>query len=377
MTQLPISDRLTTQMVRGAAHIGPPAPSSAAVWQQFSVGFRQWTLRAFESDIRKWIDWWEALPDRQPLSSGASLEAYAHQLEQRLAPNSLHRHIWTISRFLKACGTLDQAGSLVVERSLRANRAILDERSRGSHRSCVFGWEYIQRLAAYADPELLADARNMAILCILYDTMAPKAQILGNFYAREWHVLPVETEDLTRNPDGSGSLQWSADGDRPRPRSYLSAHTMRWLDHWLRLRKPSRYLFAFGTGRSYSAPAWFNSVRGMLERAGIHVESFGFTSPRLGMAQDLLRAGTSANDIRDVAGWRTQQPVMRLLRSPTRANPTQCLAESRAREQQHSERRSTRKSQLNPVMRDLFEPAPLPVGSACASRGNAARPGSP
>jgi hypothetical protein len=196
----------------------------------------------------------------------------------------------------------------------------------------------------------------MAILCVLYDSMAPISQILGQFYSREWHVLPVESADLLRNPDGSGALRLSADGDRPRPRAYLSADTMRWVDRWEQLRDPSRYLFASGTGRSFSPAGWLVSVKRMFERAGVQAQHFGYSSARLGMATDLLQAGTSAHDIRDVAGWRSEQPVMRLLRSPARAEPTRCLAEMRARAAQPGTTRHSPRAPLSQVMGDLFEP---------------------
>ena len=142
---------------------------------------------------------------------------------QRLGkkPATIRRYLGTITRAHAAAGLVTPCASDPVRLALKEMGQTSSARQRQAY---ALGWTEIKDFVQYAGTGL-RPARERALLCVAYDTMARRSELVA-----------LNFEDVTLLPNGSGTVlirRSKTDTVGQGATAYLSRETVRHLQVWL------------------------------------------------------------------------------------------------------------------------------------------------
>ncbi|MGE0736613.1 MAG: site-specific integrase [Alphaproteobacteria bacterium] len=152
----------------------------------------------------------------------------------------------------------------------------------------------------------LHGARDRALLCVAYDTLCRRSELVA-----------LSVADVQDDEDGSGSiLVRRSKGDQEGHGSvrYLAPQTVQAVRDWLHAAHITEGALFRSLGRAGAVgdPLTPQEVARILRRlclrAGIDPAGIGGHSTRVGAAQDMVAAGLEVGEIMQAGGWKT--PVM-------------------------------------------------------------------
>jgi integrase len=334
--RMTLEQRLLTTLNRIALAVGTEVPNASQLSERacenWTARLRPNSIRSIESDLRLWIDWWSASLASSPPLDAQTIVIYIRSLEDRaLSRQSIIRAAASLKMVLEIFGWPDPTARSVVAQVQHSSQLESGRDWTREPAAKAFGWTQVQKCLATAIPTNPVDTRNMAILLVLYDTLARPAQLLGEKTLGKWYVSPLRPEAISHQTDGAGTIHINGPQGGPSERCYLSPLTMIWIKRHQALSPSGQYLFPSLRGAPCSAVLWLATMQPLLRRLGPGAPRFGLASLRLGAATDMLRAGTSLDDVRQSARWAQFNPVLRLIRAPSLQQPTRQLAELQGR----------------------------------------------
>ena len=322
-----LPDRVTRAFERACRHCLGDVPELARVTSDaiaaVTAGRSARTIRSIHYQIDKWMDWWESAGRPERPGSMRSVSDYLGYLEaSKRVPSTIALRLGTMIQLLAAIGWPDPqaAGALQLARK---PYHILMRRLRKPVSPRPIGWDQIQACLPLVDLTKKHQVRAIAVLLVLYDSLAREDAVLGHSEGRVWQVNPPRRSDLRRMPDGSGRLRLRTP---TRAVGYFDAvltpTTMTWLDRVLSQRRDADGpLFLSGCGRAWHMGSWRVTVSKLLERAGAADRVITGRAVRVGKARDLARAGSTLHAIQRAGFWASIESVRHVVGSAMPPEP--------------------------------------------------------
>lgn len=322
-----LPDRVTRAFERACRHCVGDVPQLASVTSEaiaaVTTGRRARTMRSIHYKIDKWMDWWEAADRPERPGSIRSVSDYLAYLEHsKRASSTIADSVSIMIRFLAAISWPDPRAAEVLRRVHRLHH-VVRRRVRKPASTRPIGWDQIQACLPMVDLTKKHQARAIAVLLVLYDSLAREDAVLGHREGRVWQVNPPRRSDLRHMPDGSGRLRLRTP---TRAVGYFDAvltpTTMTWLDRVLSQRRDAEGpLFLSGCGRAWSIGSWRVTVSKVLKRAGAVDRVITGRAVRVGKARDLARAGSTLKAIQRAGFWASLESVRHVVGPAMPAEP--------------------------------------------------------
>lgn len=322
-----LPDRVTRAFERACRHCLGDIPELARVTSDaiaaLTTGRSARTARSIHYQIDKWMDWWQAAGRPERPGSVRSVSDYLSDLEaSKRAPSTLVLRVGTMTRLLAVIGWPDPRAAGVLKLAKRQYHVAL-RTVRKPASSRPVGWDQIQACLPMVDLTKKHQVRAIAVLLVLYDSLAREDAVLGHSEGRVWQVNPPRRSDLRRMPDGSGRLRLRTP---TRAVGYydavLTPTTMTWLGRALSQRRDADGpLFLSGHGRAWSMGAWRVAVTKLLRRAGAADRVITGRAVRVGKARDLASTGVSLKAIQRAFFWASIESVRHVVGSALPPEP--------------------------------------------------------
>jgi integrase len=223
-------------------------------------------------------------------------------------PATIRRYVATIARAHIAAGLLSPCASEPVRLALKEMGRNTTSRQR---QALALGWKEIKEFIESAGEGLRAD-RERALLCVAYDTMARRSELVA-----------FNVEDVEFMPSGSGTIlirRSKTDQTGEGSRNYLAGDTVKWLKIWLEnagIAEGAIFRRLVGQGRVGEGlhPDIISDIYkrvarwiGMSEKQVDHVSGH---SVRVGATQDLLALNIDLASVMQAGRWRSTRMPMR------------------------------------------------------------------
>ena len=255
--------------------------ADGAIFQTFCEGRRKSFLPADPKTIRAFIE---------------------HEVTAGKKPATVRRYIATIGRAHVGAGLLNPCSSEAVRLALKKMGR---ETSARPAQARALGWTEIKQFIESADEGLRAD-RERAMLCIAYETLARRAELVA-----------LELRDIEIWPNGTGQAlirRGKIDAAGQGRVAYLSRETVKWLKIWLAHAKISEGpIFRRLIGRNEigdglhpgSIAPIFKRVARWIGMPARFVAEVSGHSTRVGAAQDLAELDIDLAAITQAGGWKS------------------------------------------------------------------------
>jgi integrase len=223
-------------------------------------------------------------------------------------PATVRRYVATIARIHVAVGLADPCASEPVKMAVR--EMALNTTAR-QHQAWALGWKEIKEFIDSAGTGLRAD-RERALLCVAYDTMARRAELVA-----------LDLADFSFMPNGTGTVlirRSKTDQDGQGAMGYLSRDSVRWLRIWLENAKITEgAIFRRLVGRRRVGerlhPDIVSDIYKRVARwVGLpakQVAQVSGHSIRIGATQDLLALNIDLASVMQAGRWKSTAMPMR------------------------------------------------------------------
>lgn len=172
-------------------------------------------------------------------------------------------------------------------------------------------WDDIRVVLAVLDPKQRADLRDAALLCVAYDGMLRRSELVG-----------VTVADIHTENDGSGRLllaRSKVDQEGEGATLFLAPNTMTRIKAWLsaaQITEGAIFRTLKGNGRKHPGDALNPSTvreifRRLSKKAGIDLDRISGHSTRVGATQDLLAASIGRDEIKRAGRWKSDVMIVR------------------------------------------------------------------
>ncbi len=231
-----------------------------------------------------------------------------HCVKQQKKPATIRRYVATIARAHIAAGLLSPCASEPVRLALKE----MGQKTSGRQRQALaLGWKEIKEFIDAAGEGLRAD-RERALLCVAYDTMARRSELVA-----------FNVKDIEFLPNGSGTLlirRSKTDQAGEGSRAYLAGETVKWLKIWLDnagIMEGAVFRLLLGQGRvgerlhpDIISDIYKRVARwiGMSEK---QVNQVSGHSVRVGAAQDMLALNIDLGSVMQAGRWKSTRMPMR------------------------------------------------------------------
>jgi integrase len=231
-----------------------------------------------------------------------------HCVQQLKKPATVRRYVATIASAHIAAGLLSPCASEPVRLALKEMGRKTSARQR---QALALGWKEVKQFIDSAGEGLRAD-RERALLCVAYDTMARRSELVA-----------FNLEDVEFVPNGSGTLlirRSKTDQAGEGSRAYLAGDTVKWLKIWLEnagINEGAMFRRLVGQGRVgerlnadiisdiYKRIArWIGMPAKLVAQVSGH-------SVRVGAAQDLLVLNIDLGSVMQAGRWKSTRMPMR------------------------------------------------------------------
>jgi site-specific recombinase XerD len=285
-------------------------------WQSMAEGaYAKNTRRAQKADGAIFQAFCERLGVAHFPATPQTIRAFIeHCVKQEKKPATIRRYVATIARAHIAAGLLSPCASEAVRLALKKMGRETSSRQR---QALALGWKEIKEFIDCAGEGLRAD-RERALLCVAYDTMARRSELVA-----------FDVEDMEFMPDGSGVIlirRSKTDREGEGSTAYLAGQTVRWLKIWMEnagIREGSVFRRLVGQNRvgerlnpDIIADVLKRVARwiGMSEK---QVNEVSGHSVRVGAAQDLLALNIDLGSVMQAGRWKSTRMPMRYAESVT------------------------------------------------------------
>jgi len=231
-----------------------------------------------------------------------------HCIQQQKKPATIRRYVATIARAHIAAGLSSPCASEPVRLALKEMGRVTTSRQR---QALALGWKEIKEFIESAGEGLRAD-RERALLCVAYDTMARRSELVA-----------FDLEDVEFMPNGSGTIlirRSKMDQAGEGAKAYLSPETVRWLQTWLESATiKDGAIFRRLVGRNRIGERLhadiiadiYKRVARWVGMAAKQVNQVSGHSIRVGAAQDLLSLNIDLGSIMQAGRWKSSRMPIR------------------------------------------------------------------
>jgi integrase len=239
----------------------------------------------------------------------ATIRAFIeHCVSEQKKPATIRRYVATIARAHIAAGLSSPCASEPVQLALKEMGRLTTSRQR---QALALGWKVIKEFIESAGEGLRAD-RERALLCVAYDTMARRSELVA-----------FNLEDIEFMPNGSGTMlirRSKTDQAGEGATTYLSHDTVKWLRIWLENAGIDEgAIFRRLVGRNRVGDRLhadiiadiYKRVARWVGMAAKQVNQVSGHSVRVGAAQDLLALNIDLASIMQVGRWKSSRMPMR------------------------------------------------------------------
>jgi site-specific recombinase XerD len=231
-----------------------------------------------------------------------------HCVSEEKKPATIRRYVATIARAHIAAGLSSPSASEAVRLALKEMGRVTTSRQR---QALALGWKEIKEFIESAGEGLRAD-RERALLCVAYDTMARRSELVA-----------FNLEDVEFLPNGSGTIlirrsktDQAGDGST----AFLAGETVKWLQIWLNsagITAGAMFRRLVGqnrVGERLHADIIADIYKRVARWIGMpakQVSQVSGHSVRVGAAQDLLALNIDLASIMQVGRWKSTRMPMR------------------------------------------------------------------
>jgi site-specific recombinase XerD len=231
-----------------------------------------------------------------------------HCVSEQKKPATIRRYVATIARAHIAAGISSPCASEPVRLALKEMGRVTTSRQR---QALALGWKEIKEFIESAGEGLRAD-RERALLCVAYDTMARRSELVA-----------FNVEDVEFMPNGSGTMlirRSKSDQAGEGAKAYLSQETVKWLQIWLDSAAiEDGAIFRRLVGRDRVGERLhadivadiYKRVARWVGMAAKQVNQVSGHSVRVGAAQDLLALNIDLASIMQAGRWKSSRMPMR------------------------------------------------------------------
>jgi integrase len=279
-------------------------------WQTMAAGaYSKNTVRAQKSDGAIFQAYCEGHGLPFFPAAAATIRAFvAHCVEIGKKPATIRRYVATISRAHVAAGLSSPTASEAVRLGLKE---MGQKTSARQDQALALGWKEIKAFIESAGEGLRPD-RERALLCMAYDTMARRSELVG-----------FDIADVDFRPDGTGRALIRRSKTDPAGEgsvAYLSRTTVRCLQKWIEAAGPSEgpiFRRLVGRGRvgarlhEDSVSDIFKRVAAWIGMSAKQVSQVSGHSVRVGATQDLLALNIDLASVMQAGRWKSTRMPMR------------------------------------------------------------------
>lgn len=278
-------------------------------WQAMAEGaYSPNTLRAQKADGAIFQSFCEARGEPHLPADPKTIRSFIETcVEVGKKPATIRRYVATLSRVHVAAGLLSPCSSETVRLALKKMGRQTSARQTQAH---PLGWKEIKEFIESAGEGLAAD-RARAMLCIAYETLARRGELVA-----------LEVKDIEFLPDGTGQAlirRGKTDQAGEGRVAYLSRETVRWLQRWLeeaQIDEGKVFRRLIGA-KAIGGPLNPGSVAPLFKRVGQwiglpenQVWKVSGHSTRVGATQDLAALDIDLGAITQAGGWKsTRMPL--------------------------------------------------------------------
>lgn len=306
------------------ARLSVTAPLNGADRSSALLSFSTWigTLspsaqRAVKGELTKWMNWFSHSERTAAPYEAESVTAYVSNLNADGASiASVCRALWAIKASLRHLGSLDQECELVIARIQAESERMRGSVSKNFPSRPRATWSDISTVLKAANPDDPFEARLIAPILLIQDTLARLDEIFGLRINGEWHKLAVTRSALHQLSDGSGriTLNRTTHGDNGLG-LYVAPLTMQWIGYSNRGRLGNDGpLFVTRRNTPFQSESWKQSLEKFCEKRSLPDIVRLASSLRSGMVGRLVEAGATPDEVRELGGWTTMESVTRHLR---------------------------------------------------------------
>jgi len=242
-------------------------------------------------------------------ASPTTIRAFiGHCVDEEKKPATIRRYVATIARAHIAAGLSSPCASEPVRLALKEMGRVTTSRQR---QALGLGWKEIKEFIESAGEGLRAD-RERALLCVAYDTMARRSELVA-----------FNVEDVEFMPNGSGTMlirRSKTDQAGEGAKAYLSQETVKWLQVWLEHAEIGEgAIFRRLVGQQRVGDRLhadiiadiYKRVARWIGMAAKQVNQISGHSIRVGAAQDLLSLNIDLGSIMQAGRWKSSRMPMR------------------------------------------------------------------
>jgi integrase len=262
------------------------------------------TERAYRADTLVFSTWC-AERGLEPLpASPGTVAQFVDDMAESRKPATVRRYLAAISKLHNAAGipspTREEIVKLAVKRMNRAHGTRQDQ-------AAPLNRDIVDKMIRAAGDRLI-DLRDVALICLAYDTLARRSEITA---------INVEDVTFAEDDDGNGTVlirRSKTDQEGVGDVRFLAADTIQAIKHWTETAGISEAaLFRSVTkggkvGERISDRDVSRIFKKMATRGCVEVSGISGHSTRVGPAQDMAAAGLGLTEIMQSGGWKS--PVM-------------------------------------------------------------------
>jgi integrase len=288
-------------------------------WERAQHVYPPNTQKAWRSDWKIFLEFCQPSGlSPLPVKSEDVAAFVFHCREAGKKPATVRRYLSTIAVAHRVAKLVNPIQDEAVTLELRR---LDQERSVRQRQAKALGWEQIKRFLDTAGESLPA-ARECALVCVAYDTMARRSELIA-----------LDVEDIEFLQDGTGRAlirRSKTDQAGEGNTAYLSRTTIRYLNEWLKaveITEGAIFRRVIGRGTAKDLPEGRGRIGGRLSVDGVAqafkrvAEWIGMTadeaaqvsghSIRVGAAQDLLALNIDLASVMQAGRWKTNRMPMR------------------------------------------------------------------
>jgi integrase len=278
-------------------------------WQAMAEGaYSPNTLRAQKADGAIFQAFCESRGEPYLPADPKTIRAFIEdRVKAGKKPATVKRYVATIARVHIAARLLNPCSSEAVRLGLKKMGRETSARQDQAH---PMGWKDIKEFIEIAGEGLRAN-RERAILCVAYETLARRAELVA-----------LDVRDVDFHPDGTGQAlirRGKTDAEGQGRAAYLSRETVRWLRVWLEhAHIKEGAVFRRLIGRDQiggplnpgSIAPIFKRVAQWIGMPARYVDQVSGHSTRVGATQDLAALDIDLAAITQAGGWKsTRMPL--------------------------------------------------------------------
>lgn len=258
------------------------------------------TVRAIRADLRVWQAWCATAGATALPADPVHVAAFVDAMAAAKAPATVRRYLASLAFVHRAANLPDPTREPVVR---LATRRMVRAKGTRQRQATPLAERHVQRIAGSCSAETLIECRDRALLFLASDLLARSSELVA-----------LETRDVTRAADGSGTAlirRSKTDQEGQGSVGYLSTEAMTALGAWCgRAGIAAGPIFRSVSRHGRIGPALHPDMvarifRKLAGRARLDTTGVSGHSCRVGTAQDLVALGVDLPAVMQAGRWKT------------------------------------------------------------------------